>query len=260
MLAAVGAAAAVVVGTTAFRNLRAAAPFLADVEARLGRAAARAGAPAPPAGRAAAGGGRNVARPIVEPLPPPPRTAVRPQCRPLPAGAARVREHARHPLRAPRHLARADGAAGRGAVVRPEQHDLLWTRGRYRLVRRRDGAVADLRVSLPLGAEPVRVDPDGGALSVATAGIAPTQELAALPHALELWFESAVPGTVSRHARRTARGRRRCPRERTRCGCPCFRPRSARVGRCGHARAREGAADRPRAMTTAATDDEVAVG
>jgi len=52
-------------------------------------------------------------------------------------------------------------------------------------------------VSLPLGAEPVRVDPDGGALSVASRGIAPTQELAALPHALELWFEGPAPGTVS---------------------------------------------------------------
>ena len=77
------------------------------------------------------------------------------------------------------------------------QHDLLWSRGRYRLVRRRDGAAADLRVGLPLGAAPVRVDPDGGALSVAASGIAPTQELAVLPHALELWFEGPAPGSLS---------------------------------------------------------------
>lgn len=77
------------------------------------------------------------------------------------------------------------------------QSDLVWSRGRYRLLRRRDGAAADLRVAFGLDAEPIRVDPYGGALSVARGGDAPTQVLAALPEALELWFETEAPGAVA---------------------------------------------------------------
>ena len=197
VLAAICASAAVVVGTTAFHNLRAAAPFLetwkVDWDAlQLERARFLLPRDEPLLVEDGTWPGRSWDLYLLRHGRQYDRSAPHFQPAPYESESPRV---IRHALLVSSHVPMAP-RAGEPWFDR-SQHDLLWTRGRYRLLRRRDGAVADLRVSLPLGAAPVRVDPDGGALSVASGGIAPTQELAALPHALELWFEGPAPGTVS---------------------------------------------------------------
>jgi hypothetical protein len=185
VLAAVGAAAVVVVAATAFRNLRAAAPFLeawrVDWDAlQLERVRLLVPRDEPLLVEDGTWPGRSWHLYPVHFQPAPPESESR-----------RV---IRYALLVSSHVPMAP-RAGEPWFDRT-RCDLLWSRGRYQLLRRRDGAVADLRVSLPLGAAPVRVDPDGGALSVAASGLAPAQELAALPHALELWFDGPAPATV----------------------------------------------------------------
>lgn len=196
-LAAVGASAAVVVGATAFHNLRAAAPFMEtwriDWDAlQLERVRLLVPRDEPLLVEDGTWPGRSWHLYLLRHGRQYDRSPVHFQPAPHESESTRV---IRHALLVDSHVPMAP-RAGEPWFDRT-QCDLLWTRGRYRLVRRRDGAVADLRVSLPLGAAPVRVDPDGGALSVAVSGVAPTQELAALPHALELWFEAPAPASVT---------------------------------------------------------------
>jgi hypothetical protein len=196
-LAAVGATAALVVGTTAFRHLREAAPTLAswrlDWDAlQLERVRHLLPRDEPLLVEDGTWPGRSWNLYLLRHGRQYDRSPVSFQPAPYESESTRV---IRHALLVTSHVPMAP-RAGEPWFDR-RQHELLWTRGRYRLVRRRDGAVADLRVSLPLGAAPVRVDPDGGALSVAASGIAPTQELAALPQLLELWFDGPAPASVS---------------------------------------------------------------
>jgi hypothetical protein len=196
VLAAVGVSAALVVGTTAFHNLRAALPFMAEWRVdwdalQLERARTFVPPDEPVVVEDGTWPGRSWNLYLLGHGKQYDRGPVHFQPAPLESESPRL---IRHALLVASHVPTAP-RAGEPWFDRTKS-DLLWTRGRYRLLRRRDGAVADLRVSLPLGEAPVRVDPDGGALSVAASGIAPTQALAALPHALELWFDGA-PGSVA---------------------------------------------------------------
>jgi hypothetical protein len=195
-LAAVGASMAVVVLVTAFLNLRAAAPFLAELRVdwdalQLERARLLIPRDEPLLVEDGTWPGRSWNLYLLRHGRQYDRGPVHFQPAPTEAESTRV---IRYALLVTSHVPMAP-RAGEPWFDRT-QSTLLWTRGRYRLLQRRDGAVADLRVSLALDQEPVRIDPEGGALSVARQGVAPTQQLAALPDALELWFESAVPGSV----------------------------------------------------------------
>lgn len=81
----------------------------------------------------------------------------------------------------------------------PERHEVLWSAGRFRLLVRRDGAIADIRVAVPLSgadARPVRIVPGEGTLTTESSAGRATQEIERCASGLDVWFDARTAGSV----------------------------------------------------------------